>query len=39
MYGWAGKILSIDLTERRISLLENADYCDRFLNGLKWRSL
>jgi len=34
LYGWAGKIISIDLTERKISLLETTDYSDRFLGGL-----
>jgi aldehyde:ferredoxin oxidoreductase len=34
MYGWAGKILSVDLTERKISLLNTGDYCDLFLGGL-----
>jgi len=34
MFGWAGKIISIDLTGRKISLLETTDYSDRFLGGL-----
>ena len=34
MFGWAGKIISIDLTGRKVSLLETTDYSDRFLGGL-----
>ena len=32
-YGWCGKILTIDLSELRISELETMDYADRFLGG------
>lgn len=34
MYGWTGKIISIDLTERKLSLLDTGDYCKLFLGGL-----
>ncbi len=34
MSGWAGKILSIDLTKRSISSVETAQYGDRFIGGL-----
>ena len=32
-YGYAGKILTIDLTSHKIGKLETADYTDRFLGG------
>ncbi len=34
LYGWAGKILKIDLTEHKIETINTADYSDRFLGGL-----
>jgi len=33
-FGWAGKILRIDLTDHRITELQTADYSDRFIGGL-----
>jgi len=32
--GWAGKILKVDLTERKTFMLQTADYSDRFLGGI-----
>jgi aldehyde:ferredoxin oxidoreductase len=32
-YGYAGEILRVDLTTRRMSRLETAPYADRFLGG------
>ena len=32
--GWAGKILRVDLSERKTVILETADYIDRFLGGI-----
>lgn len=33
-YGWAGKILKVDLSEKRITAVETADYAERFIGGL-----
>ena len=32
-YGYAGKILRVDLSEHRISEIDTLDYADRFLGG------
>jgi len=32
-YGWCGKILKIDLSNSRITVLQTMDYADRFLGG------
>ena len=32
-YGYAGKILKVDLTSGKVSKLATADYTDRFLGG------
>ena len=34
LFGWAGKILRVDLTERKTFMLQTADYSDRFLGGI-----
>ncbi len=34
LYGWTGKILSVDLTKRKISMLQTQDYSERFIGGL-----
>lgn len=34
LYGWTGKILDIDLTERKISTLYTEEYSKRFLGGI-----
>ncbi len=33
-YGWAGKILKVDLSERKITAVETADYAERFIGGM-----
>ncbi len=33
-FGWSGTILKIDLTERRVTKLQTADYSRRFIGGL-----
>ena len=32
-FGYAGRILRVDLTSRRIDELPTSDYADRFLGG------
>ena len=32
-YGWCGKILKIDLSNSRITVLQTMDYAGRFLGG------
>jgi len=34
LYGWAGKILSVDLYERKISQIETEEYSERFIGGI-----
>ena len=34
MFGWAGKILSVDLTSGSIDFLETQDYSDQYIGGL-----
>ncbi len=34
MFGWAGKILQVDLSERKITRLETGTYSERFIGGL-----
>jgi aldehyde:ferredoxin oxidoreductase len=34
MYGWAGKILNINLNERKITTLDTEPYSERFIGGL-----
>jgi aldehyde:ferredoxin oxidoreductase len=34
MFGWAGKIISIDLTSGNIALLDTKDYSDKYIGGL-----
>jgi aldehyde:ferredoxin oxidoreductase len=34
LFGWAGKILKVDLTEGKTVILQTADYIDRFLGGI-----
>ncbi len=34
MFGWAGKIMVVDLTEREISFLKTKDYSDKYIGGL-----
>jgi aldehyde:ferredoxin oxidoreductase len=34
IFGWAGKILKVDLTERKTVILKTSDYIDRFLGGI-----
>jgi aldehyde:ferredoxin oxidoreductase len=34
MYGWMGKILSVNLSERTITTLDTETYCERFIGGL-----
>ncbi len=34
LYGWAGKILKVDLTAMKTTSLATAEYSDRFLGGL-----
>ncbi|MCX5896478.1 MAG: hypothetical protein NTZ51_11715, partial [Proteobacteria bacterium] len=34
MFGWTGKILRVDLSEKEISLIETEQYSDRFIGGL-----
>ncbi len=34
LFGWAGRILKVDLTERKTSISETVDYVDRFLGGI-----
>lgn len=34
LFGWAGKILKVDLTEGKTVILPTADYIDRFLGGI-----
>ncbi|HEY87138.1 MAG TPA: aldehyde ferredoxin oxidoreductase, partial [Dehalococcoidia bacterium] len=34
LFGWAGKILKVDLTERKTVILPTTDYIDRFLGGI-----
>jgi len=34
IYGWAGRILCLQLTDRTISTLNTAEYGDRFIGGL-----
>jgi aldehyde:ferredoxin oxidoreductase len=34
MYGWTGRILNIDLNERKISTLHTKEYSERFLGGI-----
>ena len=33
-YGWAGKILKVDLSEKKITAVETGDYAVRFLGGM-----
>ncbi|MEE9504181.1 MAG: aldehyde ferredoxin oxidoreductase N-terminal domain-containing protein [Thermodesulfobacteriota bacterium] len=33
LYGWTGKILRVDLSDRKISQMETADYSERFIGG------
>ena len=33
VFGWTGKILSLDLGESKVSTLDTMDYADRFLGG------
>ncbi len=33
-FGWTGKILNVDLSERTISNLQTADYWEKFIGGL-----
>ncbi len=33
LYGWTGKILRVDLSNRKISQMETADYSERFIGG------
>ena len=33
LYGWTGKILRVDLSERKISQIETEDYSERFIGG------
>ena len=33
-YGWAGKILKVDLSEKRSAAVETGDYAGRFLGGM-----
>ncbi len=33
-YGWAGKILKVDLTEKKIAAVETAEYAERFIGGM-----
>ena len=32
--GWAGKILKVDLSERKITALPSSDYYERFIGGI-----
>lgn len=34
IFGWTGKILKIDLTQKEISFLNTSDYSERFIGGL-----
>jgi aldehyde:ferredoxin oxidoreductase len=34
IFGWAGKILTVDLTKNKTSILPTMDYTDRFLGGI-----
>ncbi len=34
MFGWTGKILRVDLSEKKIALIETEQYSDRFIGGL-----
>jgi aldehyde:ferredoxin oxidoreductase len=34
LFGWAGKILKVDLSEKKTTILRTADYIDRFLGGI-----
>ena len=34
LYGWAGKILRVDLNERKISQIETEEYSERFIGGI-----
>jgi aldehyde:ferredoxin oxidoreductase len=33
-YGWAGKILKVDLSEKKITTVETAGYAERFIGGM-----
>ena len=34
LFGWAGKILKVDLSEEKTIILQTTDYIDRFLGGI-----
>ncbi|KON27042.1 hypothetical protein AC481_06035 [miscellaneous Crenarchaeota group archaeon SMTZ-80] len=34
LYGWAGKILRVDLNERKTSQIETEEYSERFIGGI-----
>jgi aldehyde:ferredoxin oxidoreductase len=34
LYGWAGTILTVDLSERKISKIPTEEYSDRFIGGI-----
>jgi len=34
MFGWAGKIISVDLSSKNVETLNTADYADQYIGGL-----